>query len=291
VTIGGTGFAGKGTVSLTYDGSSLTTATADASGAFTATFAIPASAAGAHTLVATDGARNLSFSFTVVPGAKISPDSGDVGTPITVTGSGFIARGQITVRYDAAQVGVLAADSAGSFTFVFDAPASKGGSHSVVASDGSNTVTSAFAMDATPPAVPVLLTPANAEPAEPLAMFQWAGADDPSGVTFSLQVSRDANFGVLVLDKQGLTGTGYTVSEEEKLVSASKGRPYYWRVKAIDGASNESGWATSQTFTVGLSLPSWFIHVIYGFAIVLVGLLGFWLGGRRGKVRVPPAGV
>ncbi len=86
------------------------------------------------------------------------------------------------------------------------------------------------------------------------------------------------------MDKSGLTTAGYTLSDAERLKSASKDSPYYWRVKAIDGASNESAWTTLRSFYVGFVLPGWGLNAIFGVVVVLVGLAGFWLGK---KARVP----
>jgi hypothetical protein len=45
---------------------------------------------------------------------------------------------------------------------------------------------------------------------------------------------------------------------------------YYWRVKAVDGALNDSGWSASSTFKAGL-LPTWALIVIIVLAAVLIG--------------------
>ncbi|MDP2918611.1 MAG: IPT/TIG domain-containing protein [Dehalococcoidia bacterium] len=291
VTFNGTGFAARGNITVTYDGAVVTSVTADASGAFNAVFNVPASAAGNHAVVATDGTRNMSFTFSVTPSVTLNPASGAVGSKVTVNGSGFTSKGQISIKYDDQQLANTAADNTGGFAFVFDAPVSKGGAHSVIVTDGAYTVTSSFAMDAEAPPVPLPLNPQNDSQAERLALFQWTGVSDPSGVTYRLQLSREANFGVLVLEKQGLTGTGYTITEEEKLRSASRKQPYYWRIKATDAASNESAWSPAQSFYVGIVLPGWLQGVLVALVVVIVGVLAFWFGGKRGKGKIPATGT
>jgi hypothetical protein len=60
----------------------------------------------------------------------------------------------------------------------------------------------------------------------------------------------------------------YTLTETEALAFGT----YYWRVKAIDGALNDSGWTASSNFKAGL-LPTWALIVIIVLAAVLIGAL------------------
>lgn len=65
VTVSGTGFLANSTVTITYATTPTTvaTTTSDAEGAFTATFDIPASEPGAHTITASDGTNSLNVPF------------------------------------------------------------------------------------------------------------------------------------------------------------------------------------------------------------------------------------
>ncbi len=71
-------------------------------------------------------------------------------------------------------------------------------------------------------------------------------------------------------------------TEAEKLQSVSKEAPYYWHVKAIDGAFNESQWSGTGAFSVGfsLALPQPLIYTIFGIGALLLGMFGFWLGRK-----------
>jgi len=51
-----------------------------------------------------------------------------------------------------------------------------------------------------------------------------------------------------VLEKKGLTNSEYIITEEEKLKLTEKETPYYWRVKAVGSAFNESEWTPSGLF-------------------------------------------
>ena len=85
-----------------------------------------------------------------------------------------------------------------------------------------------------------------------------------------------------MLEKEGLTNSEYTIQEEEKLPSVREEAPYYWRVMAIDGASNESEWTGTGSFYVGMQfgLPQWAWYIIYVVGGIVILLFGFWLGRR-----------
>ena len=109
--------------------------------------------------------------------------------------------------------------------------------------------------------------------------------DDPSGVTYALQISATADFSQVLVSKTGLQAQGsalivssagpemsYTLTDSEALPFGT----YYWRVKAVDGALNDSGWSGSSTFKAGL-LPTWALIVVIVLAVVLIGALVYVL--------------
>ena len=119
-------------------------------------------------------------------------------------------------------------------------------------------------------------------------------SDDSLPVTYTLQIATSEDFtsASIVLKKAGLTSSEYTVTESEELESRSKEEPYYWRVKAVDGASNESAWSGERAFYVGSS--GWTVN-LFGFTLsvwaiiwwcvgcVVAGSVGYAVGrgGRR----------
>jgi hypothetical protein len=281
VTVTGTSFAANAAITVSFDNASVATATTDAKGAFSTAFAVPPSTSGNHTIVVTDRVNTISFTFSVMPKLVVNPSSGDVGTQVTLTGTGFAAQRPITVKYDATAIQTSAqTDASGDFTVVFNAPVSKGGDHSIIVSDGINTVTGSFAMDSTPPPVPTPISPINVN-AGSTPEFIWQAVTDPSGVTYTLQISKDITFNTVAIEKKGLTVPDYQLTEAEKLQSASKSEPYYWRVQAIDGASNASTFSAPQTFWVGFILPTWGLYLIFGVCVLIAFFLGFFLRGVR----------
>jgi len=119
--------------------------------------------------------------------------------------------------------------------------------------------------------------------AEQPVVFDWQDVTDPSGVTYTLQLARNENFTDIVLKKE-LTQSKYTMTEAEELESTKKDEPYWWRVKATDGATNESGWSGAGSFYVGFvfALPDWAIYLLMGVGGLLLFFIGFFVGRRTG---------
>jgi hypothetical protein len=132
------------TYTIKWDGTSIVSGTVSASG--TVFFYVPDDHGGVHNVLVENptGSQVLTESFTLLPSISISPDSGTVGTDITVTGSGFGASEDgIKILYDddAVKTGITA-DSDGSWTASFDAPESSLGGHDVDALGSDTTASS-----------------------------------------------------------------------------------------------------------------------------------------------------
>jgi len=112
--------------------------------------------------------------------------------------------------------------------------------------------------------------------------FDWEVVTDPSGVTYTLQVTANVDFSSIILEKTGLTFSEYVITKEERLRSTKKEAPYYWRVKAVDGATNESDWSTPGSFYVGFSfeMPTWATVSLIVLGALLIGFVAFRLGRR-----------
>jgi hypothetical protein len=142
-------------------------------------------------------------------------------------------------------------------------------------------------MESETPPTPQPLLPEMGVKAEQPVQFDWEDVtDDSLPVTYSLQIASRQDFTAnsIVLEKTALTESEYTLTKAEQLEPVSKEEPYYWIVKAIDGASNESQWTGTGIFYVGASLgldmPSWIIYLLLGVGGVVIGIIGFWLGRR-----------
>lgn len=223
-----------------------------------------------------------------------SPTSpGHVGMELTADGTSFRANAIVTITYsnrEAITVATATTDANGNFSATFTTPPSLAGDHTITSTDGTNSVTSIFIMESEAPSMPVPSQAVVVTTPEARAYFDWEDVEDASGVTYTFQAASDSDFTTIVLEEKGLTDSQYTITREMELESTTKEAPYYWRVKAVDGASNESEWTPTGLFYVGLTWTStpgstlgrWVIGISIGIGLIglLVCILGFWLPRR-----------
>jgi len=299
LTVNGTGFGTRKDITIYFNNviMDLTsgTDTTDSYGSFNdLKFNIPIAVPGKCYVKASDTSRNTDTEeFTITCYATINPVTGHVGTEITVNGTGFIPSGTATIKYNGTQATTAPIGADGSLTANFSAPASTHGGHSVTVSDGSNTKSLVFTMESTPPSPVYPLLP-GVDGSLKGWKFDWCGdADDPTievtdeslPITYTLQVAADENFteDSMVLRQTDLPTSEYIVTTKEEMAilkQSTKSAPYYWRVKAIDAASNETAWTDTRGFYVGFTFPTWGIYTLIGLGGLLLLALAFWLGRR-----------
>jgi hypothetical protein len=300
VTVIGTGFEGNDDISITFDGVTQTIGESDSYGSFEATFNVPEVTPGTYK-VAADTAE---ASFTISTSVSISPTTtlnspGYVGDEVTISGTGFKANTEITITFEStpAVVATTQSDSGGAFSATFDVPpTSTSGEHTITASDGTSSVSKKFYVESTPPETPQPLRPYMDSKASSRTFFDWEDVTtDTDGVvekslpiTYQLQVATDENFTDIILNIKDIETSEYTLTEEEALESTSEEIPaYYWRVRAVDAASNASEWTGAGTFKVGFSfsfpgLSGWGLYVLIGVGAVVLFFIGLWVGRRSG---------
>jgi hypothetical protein len=296
VNVTGSGFAEDSAITIKLGNNAVATDETDADGSFDIDFAVPDIKAGIYELSVKDAAGNSSkVAFTVeetiIPAVNISKTTsqaspGYVGMDITISGTGFKPKATVTVTYASTPVVVdtVTSDANGAFTSTFKIPKSSPGEHTITATDGTNSLHVAFFMEATPPATPALSLPLADSKAKVQSLFDWGDITDPSGVTYSFQIATTQDFssGSVVVDKTGLAQSQHTIPEAEKLPESKKDQPYYWRVKATDGAANESGWSAPRAFSVGsaFKLPDWVLYTLIGIGGVALFFVGYFIGRR-----------
>ena len=295
LTVTGSGFqSNEDDIEILFDGDSIKSGfDAGSDGAFEVTVQIPAAAMGTHEIDAegedTDSSDIENVEFEVEPSLTMEPTSGNVGTEIEVSGHGLPASTSVTVTYDGVTKGTGTTTSDGTLAgFSFAATHTQSvhtADHTVTATFDSTTLNLVYTMESTAPAKPVPSSPANDTRIGILGKqtptLTWSIVDDPSGVNYALQISATPDFSQVLISKTGLVAQGsalivsasgpemsYTLTETEALPFGT----YYWRVKAVDGALNDSGWSASSNFKAGL-LPTWALIVIIVLAAVLVGAL------------------
>jgi hypothetical protein len=301
VEVIGTGFMAEYAITLTLDGNRVDTTPhyieTNLQGSFSCVFAAPLYENPATVRVeASDGKFNRAEAqLMVMGGIRFHPvitsaSPGHAGMELTIYGVGFAKGEEVTITYynegdEVVSQATVTADADGNFTTVFIVPPSIAGSHIIKATDSATTAAASFIMESVAPPVPVPQKPEVAGTAEEKARFDWSDVSDPSGVSYTLQVASDADFSTIAVEKSGLPLSEYTLAEGEKLAPVGQ-KAYYWRVRAVDGASNEGGWSTVGLFYVGFSgtaMSGGVWYILYGvIALVLAGLV-FWFYRRRSR--------
>lgn len=293
ITVKGNGFDGGKSVTLKYGSNTVAPSTgaiiSDSSGGFSATFPVPAGATGDYTIEAYDGSNLAQVTFSQIAAININlvttaAKPGYVGQEITVTGDGLRPNVTVNIYFasDTTLIGTATTDGNGHFSATIKIPLAAPGDHTITVTDNLTIKAFPFYMESQAPAVPKLVTPKDKDKLADPGTFNWDTVTDPSGVTYTLQVTTDPSFNGLVIDKKSLTQPSYTLSAQEKLPSNNSNNPYYWRVKATDGTGLDSGWSTAQTFNVGfvLELSPWMYGLLIGLGGILLFLMGFLLGRR-----------
>jgi len=290
ITVTGSGFEeDEKDIEILFDGDVVKdNIEADDDGIWEGTFEVPEAAKGTYDVTAegrkTDKEDIEEVEFEVVPGLVLSPTEGHVGTMLTISGGGFLANKSVTISYDGVSKGSATTNSKGSFSGIsFEATHTQTThtvEHPVVATYDTTTLSTKFIMESLAPAKPTLSSPANDSRVglfgKQTATFEWSAVTDDSGVSYSLQIGTSADFAQVLISKTGLTEVTYTLTGAEALSYGT----YYWRVKAIDGAQNDSGWTTAYSFKSAL-LPLWAFIVIVTLIVVLIGALVFVFGIRK----------
>jgi hypothetical protein len=285
ITVDGYGFrTSEDGITITWDKKIiLTNLIARTDGTFSATLKIPPSARGNHIL----GVFGNDFmpieeipdnEFNVVPNIEVQPTSGNKGTRVTVSGTGFAEGETITLSFEGTSLDVKASvDNSGSFSVAFEAPQSSVQDSKMKAmGSAGNSAEAIFIMEKIAPLAPTLLSP---EPGAKLgifdsvgdvflgtakrligiiifsgsgqqgfgvsdATFDWSDVKAEAKIAYTLEIVRGDDFSSHVLIKEGLVDSEYTLSKDDILGKDS----YSWRVKAVDDIGNESPWSEAQKF-------------------------------------------
>jgi hypothetical protein len=248
----GTGFGYRSEVEITIGSHPITTVKTNDTGDFEIVFNIPGLNPGVFNIEAVDEYYNQAIiKFTVTATVELSQTSGAVGSAVTISGRGFTVGKSISVLYDDIIVATTTADNLGRFEASFNIPVSNGGNHEITISDGTSTREFIFVVESDAPPAPELKLPVKNTETKSMTYFDWEDADDPSQpVVYRLQVASDQNFSTILRDKSDLSKSEYNLTPDEALPAVPTGLPYYWRVKAIDAAGNESEWSESSYFYI-----------------------------------------
>ena len=218
--------------------------------------------------------------FNVVPNIELMPASGNKGTKVTVTGTGFVKGEIITLNFEGASINTNAtADDNGSFTSSFITPQSTVKENKVTATGtNDNSAEALFVIEHVIPPSPTLVFPGQGDKLEAFdsigavflgaatqlfrmasfrnskqpgislsnVKFNWSDSNTQAKITYTLEIANGVDFSAPATIKEGLTESEYTLSRDDMLTI---GR-HSWRVMAEDDIGNQGMWSDAVEFDV-----------------------------------------
>jgi hypothetical protein len=154
ITVVGSGFVAATPYTVFWNSSTtLCTGTSSGAGGFSCPYTIPSTPAGPNTISAVQGMLTVDSTFSVVPSAGSAPASGQVGSSITITGTGFDATARYTVSWNST-VALCSGTTTpvGGFACTAFVPTSTPGATTITVSEGAHAPT--FSFTVTPSAPP-----------------------------------------------------------------------------------------------------------------------------------------
>ena len=278
LTFTGSGFNSDTDVSISFGNEEIDVVHTARDGGFIAVMLVPGGASGEYEVKADDGEARDYAHFTLVSDAALTANSDTVGALITVSGTGFLPLSETVVTYDGSQVATARTDASGGFSATFPAPRSMHGEHEVVVSDDVTAKSLPFVMESSAPGCPMLLGPMDGTKGGKQIYFDWEDVPDPSGLIYMLQIATDDAFSEPVLTEGTLLSSEFLLTEEHSLPRSGKDTAYFWRVKAVDFAGNESTWSPPRTFQIGFAfeMPTWALYSLIGIGVLLALFLASW---------------
>jgi hypothetical protein len=268
------GFAPNSPLLISLNGIQAQAVPTDASGSLDIAYLVPHVADGTYALTIEVAGVVITKSITIVAQAGISPAEGPVGTPVSISGSGFWPGKTLAVKWDGeALPGFVApvADSNGSFSAVFNVPVAVPGEYIVSVSDGVISKQMQYKVEQTVPPAPLPVEPEAQTKISGHPHFEWGAVSyEYMNVTYEFQIIRNLAEPELVIGKPGLDETSCMLDKNEKLDKAGPDNPYYWRVRSVDEAGNTSPWSETREFYYGFIWPFWLTWVLVGLGVMIV---------------------
>ncbi len=147
----GAGFPASTAASVEWNATTtLCTTSTDAAGVLQCSGTIPSTHDGTYSVAGVVGATTASTDWTVEPQLSVTPIAGIVGSSVTAVGTGFDAVTAFTLDWNSSTVLCTggSTDSAGQFSCSFAVPIAVSGVETLSATEGTNTATAAFTVEA-----------------------------------------------------------------------------------------------------------------------------------------------
>jgi hypothetical protein len=282
------GFSSNYDLEITTGQIKIAVLPASDNGYYRASFRIP-SIQGQNDISISDKSNAVNIPFNVTSTLTLSSSSGGVPSFVSLQGTGYKGSSPVTISFDDNKVGTATTNQQGEFTFNLTVGKTTGGNHSILVSDNVNVRKAQFMVETTPPPTPRPAFPKDKETVEGDVTLAWGKVNDPSGVYYSFEIARDKDFKDTLLVKSGLTEQDYVVAADR--FNHGTETWYYWRVRALDGASNQGAWSEIRSFRTVFNLVAFItgmpIWTKGGLGVILLAFVCytcFW-AGRMVSVR------
>jgi hypothetical protein len=282
LVISGIGFQGnESNIIITLDNLQIVDkVTADAQGSWSVQFTVGAASYGNHVISASGDSTRSSdvtgFTIFIKPDLTINPDTGAVGDSMVLVGTGFSSNQPLTFIYDFKKITASAStDFKGNINTSFKPPVSSAGPHTLMVTDEGGAASSVtLTIESTPPEAP---SPISPDPSSAYSFFDtapieftWSAVEDPSGVTYTIEIAQKEDFSGPVIRKEKLEKPEYKMQRSERPAFGN----YYWRVKAIDLAGNTGDWSKVRSIEFSGSILVWGGGI--GLGVLVIILLIIW---------------
>ncbi len=323
ITVDGSGFrTSEDGISITWDNQIyLVNFVAGADGVLSIKLNIPPSTQGHH-LIGVFGSdftpRGIvpDIDFSVVPNIQLQPSTGNKGTKVTVSGTGFTKGETVTFTFEGTSVNTNAvADDIGGFSTAFTAPQSATKENNVAATGtAGNSAEAIFAIDKVTPPAPTLLFPEQGATLEafnsigdvflgtarqllgivsfqnakqlglgtPDITFDWSEINTQGNITYTLEIASTSNPASPVILRKALVDSEYTLTKVDTLSVGS----YTWRAMAVDDIDNEGLWSGTREFAViPMSNQVFILSLVIPLIFIGATVAMVWLIWRRYKAK------
>jgi hypothetical protein len=292
VIVSGNGFTAESNISVNLYDTSVASAKTDDLGTFYTRFNIPVIKAGKYLVGVEDVSREVRWGDLLITSRiSLSKSTGEVGAKLTLSGTGFEVRSNIIINFNAQESFTARTDDIGAFSCTFDVPICIAGDHIITATDGTNLRQVVYTVESDEPTAPQPLLPKQNDIVTMPLTFNWEAVYDISQPLFyTFQVARTSDFVHPILEKSGFTFSRYELEDVGILLPNRKGTHYYWRVRAIDGASNIGEWSTPIAFRVKPVdiLPNWarYVLIVVQIAVTVLFTYGIWKAIKNDKSTI-----
>lgn len=292
VIVNGSGFTSESDILVKLYDSEVSSTETNNLGTFYTRFTVPVLKAGTYLVGVEDVSREVRWNDLLITSRiSLSKSTGEVGAKITLTGTGFEVRSAVIINFNGQESFVTRTDDIGAFAYTFIVPTCVAGDHIITATDGTNLRQTIYTVESDKPSTPQPLLPRENDTVTLPLTFDWEAVYDISQPLFyTLQVARTDDFADPIIEKSGFTYSKYDLGDGTTLLPNRKGTSYYWRVRAIDGASNVGDWSTPIAFRVKPVdiLPDWArtVLIIAQIGIIILFTYVIWKGIRGAKNKV-----